>query len=332
MKVAERIVVTGASLAGLRAIEELRAEGHEGEIVAVSAENDMPYDRPPLSKQFLKGTLEEDQLSLRRQGFEDLDVDWRLGCRATALDAENRVIELSDGERLEYGGLLIATGSAARSLPGTEGLEGIHVLRSLEDARALRANLVAPSRIVVIGAGFIGMEVAASARELGLDVTVVEALPKPLLRGLGETLGEWVGERFQDHGVSLHCGVGVKGFAGHERVEGIDLADGTRLEADLVLVGIGAAPVCDWLEGSGLKLENGVVCDATGATGLPDVVAAGDVARWYNPRRAEAVRYEHWTSAVEQFFSKQRRSDSTTRLGDSRVIHPGRPEGVGVPP
>lgn len=307
MKVGERIVVTGASLAGVRAIEKLRSEGHQGEIVAISAETDMPYDRPPLSKQFLTGKFQEDQISLRRQGFDDLDVDWRLGSRATALDPEKRVLELSDGERLEYGGLLIATGGAARGLPGTDGLDGIRLLRSLADARALRADLASASRLVVVGAGFIGMEVAASARELGLEVTVVEALSKPLLRGLGETLGDWVGERFRDHGVSLRCGVGVEGFLGDDRVEGVDLKDGQRIEADLILVGIGASPSCGWLEGSGLNLDNGVLCDAVGATDLPDVVAAGDVARWHDPRQGKAVRYEHWTSAIEQSAVAARR-------------------------
>ena len=300
MKLAKRIVIAGASLAGVRALETLREEGYEGEIVALSAENQMPYDRPPLSKQFLTGKWEEDQFSLRRQGFEDLKVDWRLGISATALTPADKTISLSNGESLSYGGLIIATGSSARSLPFGTGLAGLHRLRSLDDARALKAELAKAKRLVVIGAGFIGMEVAASARQLGLEVAVVEALPTPLLRGLGETLGENIGQRFQDYGVSIHCGIGVKSFVGESHVQAVELADGNRLDADLVLVGIGAGPVCDWLEGSGLQIDNGVQCDATGATGLPDVVAAGDVASWFDPRRGEPVRYEHWTSAVEQ--------------------------------
>jgi len=300
MKLADRIVIAGASLAGVRSIETLRQEGYDGEIVALSAENQMPYDRPPLSKQFLTGKWEEDHFSLRRQGFEDLNVDWRLGLRATALDPSDKTIALSNGQSLHYGGLFIATGSSARSLPFGAGLAGVHRLRSLEDARALKADLAKAKRLVVIGAGFIGMEVAASARQLGLEVAVVEALPTPLLRGLGETLGKNIGQRFQDYGVSIHCGIGLKSFVGESHVEGVELADGNRIDADVVLVGIGAGPVCEWLEDSGLQIANGIQCDATGATGLPDVVAAGDVACWLDPRRGEPVRYEHWTSAVEQ--------------------------------
>lgn len=307
MELAQRIVVVGGSLAGLRSIEALRVEGYEGELVAVCAEAHMPYDRPPLSKQFLKGAFDEERLSLRSRGFEDLAVDWRLGCRAMKLDPDRRVILLSDGEHLEYGGLLIASGAAPRSLPGAEDLAGVHLLRSLDDSRALRADLLEHSKLVVIGAGFIGMEVAASARELGLDVSVVETLPTPLLRGLGTELGAVISNRFHDHGVALHCGVGFEGFVGEGRVEGVALSDGRRLEADLVLVGIGAAPACDWLEDSGLDLSDGVLCDAMGFTGLPDVVAAGDVSRWHDPRRSAAIRFEHWTSAVEQSSVAARR-------------------------
>jgi NADPH-dependent 2,4-dienoyl-CoA reductase/sulfur reductase-like enzyme len=300
MQLSQRIVVAGASLAGLRTIEALRREGYAGEIVALSAEKHLPYDRPPLSKQYLKGEWETDKISLRRQGYDDLSVDWRLGVAAAALDPAARTVMLGDGSALEYGGLLIATGSRARRLPGMDALEGVHVLRDLDDADRLRDELGRASRLAVIGAGFIGMEVAASARELGLEVTVVEALAAPLLRGLGPALGGYVGERFADHGVTLRCGVGVDGFVGEQRVEGIRLADGSHVKADVVLVGIGVGPVTDWLEGSGLDISNGVLCDAHGATGLPDVVAAGDVARWHNPLAGGAVRYEHWTSAVEQ--------------------------------
>ncbi len=170
---------------------------------------------------------------------------------------------------------------------------------NLFSARA-KTDLAKARRLVVIGAGFIGMEVAASARGLGLEVAVVESLPTPLLRGLGQPLGEVVSRRFQDHGVSLHCGVGVDALVGAAHVEGVTLSDGRHLEADVVVVGIGAGPACDWLADSGLEINQGVPCDATGATGLPDVVAAGDVACWMDPRRSEPVRHEHWTSAVEQ--------------------------------
>ncbi len=300
MKVSKRIVVAGASLSGVRAIEALRREGYGGEIVALSAEKDMPYDRPPLSKQFLTGKFEENQISLRRNGFDDLEVDWRLGVRAQALDPAKRVVSLSDGGSVEYGGLLIATGSSARSLPFGGDLAGVHLLRSLEDARALKLDLAKARRLVVIGAGFIGMEVAASARSLGLEVAVVESLSTPLLRGLGQPLGEVIGRRFEDHGVLLHCGVGVEALVGEGHVSGVALSDGRQLEADAVVVGIGASPACDWLADSGLELSQGVRCDATGATNLPDVAAAGDVACWFDPRQGKPVRHEHWTSAVEQ--------------------------------
>jgi len=307
MKVAERIVVAGGSLAGLRAIESLREEGHEGEIVALCGEAEMPYDRPPLSKKFLRSEWEEDRLSLRRSGFEDLDVDWRLGCRALSLDPAARELRLEGGSVLAYGGLLLATGSRPRALPAAASLGGIRMLRSLADARALREALQPGSRLLVIGAGFIGMEVAASARQLGLEVTVLEALPSALLRGLGAQLGPWVMDRFGDRGVEIRCGVAVKNFLGDARVRGVELADGTRLEADVVVVGIGVEPACDWVAGSGLDLGDGILCDATGATALPDVVAAGDVARWYNPVYRKAIRYEHWTSAVEQSAVAARR-------------------------
>jgi NADPH-dependent 2,4-dienoyl-CoA reductase/sulfur reductase-like enzyme len=300
MKVSERIVVVGGSLAGLRAMEAMRALGHQGEIVAICGEDEMPYDRPPLSKQFLKAGWDDGRLSLRRSGFQELDVDWRLGCHARSLDAGAREIGFPDGSRLAYGGLLIATGSTPRRLPGASALKGTHVLRSLAEARALREDLQPGSRLLVIGAGFIGMEVAASARELGLEVTVIESLPSPLLRGLGAELGAWAMGRFADHGVDVLCGATVKGFLGETRVEGVELGDGKRIQADVVVAGIGVVPASAWVADSGLDIENGILCDSSGATGFPDVVAAGDVARWYNPVYGEAIRYEHWTSAVEQ--------------------------------
>ena len=287
-------MVVGTSLAGLRSIETLRREGHAGRIVAIGAEPHLPYDRPPLSKQFLRGEWEEDRLPLRRDGVEDLDVEWLLGTKATGLDTARRTVLLENGERVAYDGLLIATGSAARRLPFGEDLAGIHLLRTLDESRALREELARSPRVLVVGAGFIGMEVAASCRELGLEVTVVEPLAQPLLRGLGPKLGAWVAERHRGHGVDVRCGIGVDGFEGDGRVERVKLSDGTTAAADLVVVGVGAQPATDWLAGSGLAIENGVVCDVAGATSVENVVAAGDVARW------QGVRLEHWTSAVEQ--------------------------------
>ncbi len=294
MSTPQQILVVGASLAGLRAIEALRREGYDGRIVAVGAEPHLPYDRPPLSKQFLKGDWDESRLSLRREGVEDLAVEWRLGSPARVLHADDRCVELEDGERIPYDQLLVATGTTARELPFANGLGGIHLLRTLDDARRLRDELARASRVLIVGAGFIGMEVAASCRQLGLEVAVVEPLEQPLVRGLGAELGAWVGDRHRDQGVEIHCGVGVTGFEGGRRVERVKLGDGRVLDTDLVVVGIGARPATDWLEGSGLELEDGVVCDGSGATTFPEVFAAGDVARWDGGRR------EHWTSAVEQ--------------------------------
>ncbi|MDG2334829.1 MAG: FAD-dependent oxidoreductase [Myxococcota bacterium] len=300
LKVSEKVVVVGGSLAGFRSVEALRSRGYEGEITVISAEAEMPYDRPPLSKQFLRGAWEEDRLSLGRGDFSGVEVDWRLGSVAASLDSKAKELELADGTRVGYGGLIIATGSAPRPLPGAPKLEGMHVLRNLADARALRSELQPGARLVVIGAGFIGMEVAASARELGLEVKVLEAMPVALARGLGAQLGNSIAERFFDHGVEVRCDVRVEKILGSSRVEGVRLADGAHLEADIILVGIGVEPACGWLQGSGLDTQNGILCDGTGKTSLPDVVAVGDVSRWHNPLYREAIRYEHWTSAVEQ--------------------------------
>jgi NADPH-dependent 2,4-dienoyl-CoA reductase/sulfur reductase-like enzyme len=301
MNVSQRIIVAGASLAGLRTIEALRQGGHDGEIVALSEERHMPYDRPPLSKRYLEGAQQAPDIALRRDGFDALDVEWRLGVAARSLDAEKRSIGLSDGTALDYGGLVIATGSRPRRLPFGGDLAGVHYLRSLDDASALRDEVRPGARLVVIGAGFIGMEVAATARALGAEVRVLEALSAPLLRGLGP-LGEYVALRHRAHGVEIRCGVAVDGFDsdGDGRVTGVRLADGSAVDADIVVVGIGVVPNCEWLGGSGIEIDDGVVCDATGATSLPGVVAAGDVARWHNPLYGRAIRYEHWTSAVEQ--------------------------------
>lgn len=294
------IVVVGASLAGLRTIEALRREGFAGRIVAVGEEDVLPYDRPPLSKQFLAGDWDGEKISLMRSGTEALDVDWRLGVRATSLDGAARTLALDSGEVLGYDGLVIATGARARRLPFGDGLAGVHVLRTLADAKRLRGDLVPGAHVVVVGAGFIGMEVAATCRQRGHDVTVVEPLPTPLVRGLGPVLGEYVADTHRAHGVDIRCGVGVAGFRGDGRVTGVELADGTNIDCDVVVVGIGVVPNTEWLEGNGLDLANGVLCDAQGATPLEGVVAVGDVSRWTHPRWPEARRMEHWTNAVEQ--------------------------------
>jgi 3-phenylpropionate/trans-cinnamate dioxygenase ferredoxin reductase subunit len=295
------IVVVGASLAGLRAAEELRDQGFDGTITVIGDEPHAPYDRPPLSKQVLAGDWAIERLTLAVAvdgGIDALDLDWRLGTRATALDVAGRRVTLADGDQVGYDGLVIATGAAPRELPGTETLAGVHTLRTLDDCLAVRADLEAGAgRVVVVGAGFIGSEVAATCRTRGCDVTILEALPVPLGRALGDEIGAAVGELHRDHGVDLRLGVGVAGFEGGERVERVRLADGSAVEADLVVVGIGVTPNTGWLEGSGLALDDGVVCDASTLV-APGVVAAGDVARWPSHRFGELMRVEHWDNAI----------------------------------
>jgi len=295
----ERIAVVGASLAGLRAAESLRRLGYGGALVLVGAEKHLPYDRPPLSKELLQGRWEVDRIGLRRQPYEELELDLRLGVRATALDLAARELVLGDGVREPFDALVLATGASPRRLRGQPDLPGVHLLRTLDDALALRAALEARPRVLVVGAGFIGAEVAASCRARGLQVTLVEPLPVPLARGLGEAMGRVCAELHRDQGVDLRCGVGVSGFQGHQRIERVTLSDGSSVEADLVVVGIGAAPETGWLEGSGLRLDDGVVCDGFCAA-APGVFAAGDVARWHNPLFGEEMRVEHWSNAAEQ--------------------------------
>jgi 3-phenylpropionate/trans-cinnamate dioxygenase ferredoxin reductase subunit len=294
------LAVVGASLAGLRAAQALRRLGYDGRLVLVGAEKERPYDRPPLSKEILRGEWDADRTALvKPEAWQALEIDERLGVRAVSLDLARRELALSNGERVGFDGLVIATGAAPRPLPNTPRLPGIHLLRTLDDALAIRAALEQGPRVAIVGAGFIGLEVAASCRARGLDVVVIEALPQVLVRSVGARMGELVACLHRDRGVDLRVGQGVSGFEGAGRVEAIRLADGKRVPADLVVVGIGVAPETRWLEGSGLALDDGVVCDASCAA-APRVVAAGDVARWENPLFGERMRVEHWTHAVEQ--------------------------------
>lgn len=292
------IVVVGASLAGAATARALRYAGYAGGLTVVGDEPHAPYDRPPLSKSFLLGDIDEADLALV-DAAEDLDVAWRIGARAVALEATTRTLVLDDGAQLRPDGIVLATGASAVRLPATEGLEGIHVLRTLDDALALRGALAAAGRAVVIGSGFIGCEVAATARRLGIDVTLVGLEETPLARALGTEMGAAVGALHGDNGVVFEQAM-VAGFEGEERVRAVVLADGRRLEADVVVVGIGARPAVGWLEGSGLTVEDGVVCDGRGATGTSGIVAVGDCARWHDERRGHPHRHEHWTSATEQ--------------------------------
>jgi NADPH-dependent 2,4-dienoyl-CoA reductase/sulfur reductase-like enzyme len=295
-----RIVVVGAGLAGLRSAESLRRAGYDGELVLAGAEHDAPYDRPPLSKDVLLGTVEPDATTLRpRERLDELGIELLLGVAASELDLESRSLRVG-GRRLPFDGLILATGASPRSLPGLEGMAGVHVLRTADDAAALRAALLEAKRAVVIGAGFIGAEVAASARTLGVDVTIVELEERPLARILGEDVGRAVAGLHGVHGTELRLGTTVARI--EEAAAGLDvrLSDGARLQVDVVVVGVGVAPNTSWLAGSGLELENGIVCDAALNAGSPGVYAVGDVASWPNPLFGRRMRVEHWTNAIEQ--------------------------------
>jgi NADPH-dependent 2,4-dienoyl-CoA reductase/sulfur reductase-like enzyme len=300
-----RLVVVGASLAGLRAVEAARKAGFEGEIVLVGAEEHLPYDRPPLSKAYLYPAGEDGAASpdpfFRDLAYltDELRVEVLLGRPATSLDTEKRVVMVGD-RAIPYDALVIATGSTPRRLPGAEGLAGVHALRSLDDARLVREALDGGARTVVIGAGFIGSEIAATARKRGLDATIIEALPTPLVRATGTEMGAAIASLHELNGTALLCGTGVEAIVGNGSVEKVVLADGREIPADLVVVGIGVVPAVSWLEGSGVPIDNGVLCDEKLWTGVPGVYAAGDVANWFNPTMGEQQRMENWTAAAEQ--------------------------------
>jgi NADPH-dependent 2,4-dienoyl-CoA reductase/sulfur reductase-like enzyme len=281
----------------------LRRGGHDGPLTIVGAERHRPYDRPPLSKQVLTRKVQPEATALHEA--EDLDAEWVLGTGATSLDAEKKVILLSGAEELPYDLLVIATGAHPRRLPGFEPGPGLHYLRTLDDAVRLRDDMSAASKVTVIGAGFIGLEVAASASELGLDVTVLEALPIPLERAVGDRMGNEIADLHRRRGIDLRTDVMVEGPAGDGRTEGVRLSGGEVVEADVIVVGIGVAPETGWLEDSKVDLNDGVLCDSrlrvlSGGRPLPGVVAAGDVARWPHPGWSRLARVEHWTNAVEQ--------------------------------
>jgi NADPH-dependent 2,4-dienoyl-CoA reductase/sulfur reductase-like enzyme len=323
----EHVVVVGASLAGLRACETLRAEGFTGTVTLVGAEAEVPYDRPPLSKKLLAGEWDADRIRLRKpDDIAGLDLQMHLGVRATRLDTAARTVGLSDASTLTYDGLIIATGADVRRVPGwptPDDLDGVCELRTLADAMHLRERLVDGARVVVVGAGFIGLEAASTARQRGCTVTVLEGAPAPLMRGLGAELGAAVASVHTRNGVDLRCGVAVAGIEGADgRVSGVRLGDGSLIPADVVLVGIGVAPATAWLEGSGLTLRDGIVCDATLCTGVPGVYAAGDCARWpnhvFDAHDDVEMRVEHWTNAAEQGAAAATNLLATAR-GDDAV-------------
>jgi NADPH-dependent 2,4-dienoyl-CoA reductase/sulfur reductase-like enzyme len=295
-----RIVIVGASLAGLRAAEALRDRGFDGELTLIGDEPHRPYDRPPLSKQVLQGAWEPEQTFFRKKdGYDALALDMRLGVRAVSVDLRARRVALADGTFADYDRLIVATGARVRTLAGIAPRAGLLALRGLDDAIVLRRAMMDAPRVAIVGAGFIGLEVAASCRDRGLPVTVIESLPVPLSPILGPTFGDMVAAMHRDHGVDLRTGVVVTDVLGESRVAGLALSDGSRIDADVVVVGIGVTPNTEWLERSGLTVDNGIVCKGSGEA-APDVYAAGDVARVANRWCGDSPRIEHWTNAVEQ--------------------------------
>jgi 3-phenylpropionate/trans-cinnamate dioxygenase ferredoxin reductase subunit len=293
------IVVVGTSLAGLRAAQELRAQGFDGHLVLVGDEPHRPYDRPPLSKDFLLGKASAADLELADAAeLLELNARWYLGKRAVSLSQGE--ITLDDGTELACDGVVIATGGTPKTLAGQEGLTGVHTLRTLDDALALRRELDGGrARVVVIGAGFVGAEVASTCHALGCPVTVVEAAELPLAGLLGERMARVCAGLHAGHGVPLLTGTGVAGLAGDGRVTGVELADGRVLPADVVVVGVGIRPNTGWLAGSGLPADDGVLCDQGCVTADRSVVAVGDVAR-FTDAAGRSVRGEHWTGAATQ--------------------------------
>jgi 3-phenylpropionate/trans-cinnamate dioxygenase ferredoxin reductase subunit len=298
----ETHVIAGAGLAGAKAAEALRAEGFEGRIVLVGDEPELPYERPPLSKDYLRGESPREQARVHEAGFyADHDIELLTGTTVTDLNASARDVTLSTGERLGYDRLLLATGSEPRrlSVPGAE-LDGVHHLRTFADSDAIAAALRPGARAVIAGGGWIGMEVAASARQKGLDVTIVELEDVPLSRALGREAGLIYARLHREHGVQLHTGVAVARVEGERRIERVVLADGRALDADLLVCGLGAIPRTELAQRAGLAVENGVMCDASLQTSDPHVFAAGDIANAEHPFYGRRVRVEHWANALNQ--------------------------------
>jgi NADPH-dependent 2,4-dienoyl-CoA reductase/sulfur reductase-like enzyme len=300
-----QVVVVGAGVAGMRATEALRGDGYDGALTLVGAERQAPYHRPPLSKKLLTGKVHRAGVDLAPQF--DLDARVLRGASAIKVDLSSRTVHLRDEDRdlaEQFDGLVIATGAVPRRWPGGPVPDGVLMLRTVEDCLAIRGRLSSRTRVVVVGGGFIGAEVAASCRSIGLDVVLIEKATSPLLAALGKELAPRWADLHRQHGVDLRVGVGVDGFVGNGQVEAVRLTDGSRIPADVVIVGLGVIPATDWLEGSGLRLDDGVVCDATGAaegsTGDGAVVVAGDVARWWHPLYERHMRTEHWDDAGRQ--------------------------------
>jgi len=294
-------VIVGSSIGGVRTAQALRSEGYGGEVILVGQETALPYDKPPLSKALLAGRSDVEAVTLLTQeAAEAAGIQLLLGHRALRLDVAEGMLELQGHGSLSFDDVVIATGASARPSPWGE-RPGIHVLRTLEDAQGLRADLLEGGHLVVVGAGFIGAEVASTARLLGLEVTIVDPLPVPMSRVLNAEIGEWFVDLHRRHGVRTLFGVGVEGIDGERGLLQVKLTDGTVLDAATVLVGIGAQPNDEWLKSSGLIIDDGVVCDQhCRAVDAPRVHAVGDVARWFHPGHGTDQRVEHWTNAVDQ--------------------------------
>jgi 3-phenylpropionate/trans-cinnamate dioxygenase ferredoxin reductase component len=298
----QTFVIAGASLAGAKAAEALREEGFDGRVVLIGAEDERPYERPPLSKEYLRGEVGREKVYVHEEGFyAEHDIDLRLGRTAVGLDPASRELALDDGQRLRYDRLLLATGARPRrlSIPGAD-LDGVLYLRDVEDSDLLRERLDRGGAVVVVGAGWIGAEVAASARQRGLEVTVLDPLAVPLERVLGPEVGGVYRDLHADHGTRLLLGTGVAAFEGGAAVERVRTSDGRVLDCDFVVVGVGAEPRSELAAGAGLEVQDGIVVDALLRTGSPEVFAAGDVANAHHPFYGEGIRVEHWGNALEQ--------------------------------
>ena len=295
-------VIAGAGLAGAKAAETLRSEGFDGRVVLIGTEPERPYERPPLSKDYLRGEAVRDRLYVHSAGFyERHDIELRTAATVTGLDASAQTVTLGDGELLGYDQLLLATGAGARRLPVAGGdLDGVLYLRSVADCDALRGRLSTSASVVIAGAGWIGCEVAASARQLGLDVTVIEPATVPLERALGERIGAMYLDLHAGHGVRMLMGTGVTAFEGTDAVERVLTADGRTVDCDLVVVGAGAQPNVALAAQARLRIDDGILVDEHLRTSASGIFAAGDVAKAYSPSRAQWIRVEHWANALNQ--------------------------------
>jgi 3-phenylpropionate/trans-cinnamate dioxygenase ferredoxin reductase subunit len=296
------IAIVGASLTGGRAADTLREEGFTGRVVLIGQEDVRPYERPPLSKDYLRGEAGPDKVFLHDESYyADHDIELRKSTRVEAIDPRAQEVRLGDGETVRYDSLLLSTGAAPRALtvPGAD-LPGVHYLRTIADSDILRSAITSAGRVAVIGAGWIGCEVAASARLMGAEVSMVEMAPLPLERVLGSELGQFYRDVHADHGVDMHFSVGLAELRGSGRVEEVVLTDGQVLAADLVVAGIGVAPRVELAESAGLALDNGVLADEFLLTSAPNIFAAGDVANAWHPIFEQRIRLEHWSSALNQ--------------------------------